>query len=74
MILINLISRYKYKNYSPTWETIPITTHIFGLLSQFTHQIEVTYLPVYFPSNEELLNPQKYADNVQKVYFFKNKK
>jgi lysophosphatidylcholine acyltransferase/lyso-PAF acetyltransferase len=59
--------RYPYSCFCVTWETIPFTYHVFRVLTEFTHKMEVTYLPVYFPSADELANPQLYADNVQKL-------
>lgn len=59
--------KFRYSHFSPTWETIPFTVHVFQLATQFLHTLEVIYLPVYLPSEEEKKNPQLFADNVQQV-------
>ena len=41
--------------------------HVFRLFTEFVHSMEVVYLPVYFPSAEELADPQLYANNVQRL-------
>lgn len=40
---------------------------IFRTLCQFDNHIEISYLPVYVPNEEEKKNPLLYANNVRKV-------
>lgn len=41
--------------------------HLWRALTQFTHRVTVTYLPVYYPSVAERANPLLYAANVRKA-------
>jgi hypothetical protein len=59
--------RYRYRHFSPTWESIPTSIHVFWLLASFVHDVDVIYLPTYTPTKMERQNPQTYADNMQRV-------
>ncbi|KNC81887.1 hypothetical protein SARC_05818 [Sphaeroforma arctica JP610] len=59
--------RYPNKHYSLSWETVPITTHVWRLMTQFVNFVEVIPLDEYKPSQEELADAYLYADNVQKM-------
>lgn len=41
--------------------------HVFFLLCQFVNYIEVTKLPVYYPSQQEKEDPRLYAENVRRL-------
>jgi hypothetical protein len=60
--------RFLWRSFSPTWETVPLIYHLWRFLTQFTHSVEVTCLPPYFPSTEETSDPTLYARNVQEVF------
>ncbi|KAL6070200.1 Lysophospholipid acyltransferase LPEAT2 [Balamuthia mandrillaris] len=60
-----VFTRFPFRRWSPTWESIPFYLHLFQLLTQFYIPVEVTFLPAYYPSFDELADPQLYADNVQ---------
>ncbi|KAJ6812600.1 lysophospholipid acyltransferase LPEAT1 [Iris pallida] len=62
-----VILRYPYKRFSPAWDSISGARHIFLLLCQFVNHLEVTHLPVYYPSKEEKEDPKLYASNVRKL-------
>jgi lysophosphatidylcholine acyltransferase/lyso-PAF acetyltransferase len=62
-----VVVSYPAKNFSPTWESIGGLTHIFRVLTQIQNHVEVTWLPVYYPSEEEKKDPKLYANNVRKV-------
>jgi len=62
-----VLIRYIWSKFSPTWESIPPFSHLFGLITQFSYGCVVKYLPPYYPNEMEKQNPQLYADNVQKV-------
>eukprot|EP01134_Creolimax_fragrantissima_P003455 CFRG3455T1 len=57
--------RYPYKHFSLTWETIPLITHVWRLMTQFVNYVEVMPLDKYTPSMEECANAYLYADNLQ---------
>eukprot|EP01102_Stenamoeba_stenopodia_P016041 TRINITY_DN5551_c0_g2_i1.p1 TRINITY_DN5551_c0_g2~~TRINITY_DN5551_c0_g2_i1.p1 ORF type:complete len:211 (+),score=48.47 TRINITY_DN5551_c0_g2_i1:676-1308(+) len=59
--------RYKFKYFSPSWESIPFASHFLRLLSQVCNEVEVIQLPAYHPSEEEKKDPTLYAENVQKL-------
>ncbi|ELR17567.1 phospholipid/glycerol acyltransferase, putative [Acanthamoeba castellanii str. Neff] len=62
-----VVLRYRYRHFSPTWESIPTSIHVFWLLASFVHDVDVIYLPTYTPTKMERQNPQTYADNMQRV-------
>lgn len=41
--------------------------HVFYLLCQFVNYMEVIYLPIYHPSEQEKEDPKLYANNVRKL-------
>lgn len=41
--------------------------HVIFLFCQFVNHIEVTRLPVYYPSQQEKDDPKLYANNVRKL-------
>lgn len=62
-----VVLRYRYRHFSPTWESIPTSIHVFWLLASFVHDVDVIYLPTYTPTKMERQNPQTYADNMQRL-------
>ncbi|KAF5747097.1 lysophospholipid acyltransferase LPEAT1 isoform X2 [Tripterygium wilfordii] len=62
-----VILRYPYRRFSPAWDSISGPRHVIFLLCQFTNHMEVTWLPVYNPSQQEKDNPKLYADNVRRL-------
>jgi len=62
-----VVLRYPYKHFSPAWESISAIKHIFRLLTQFSNNLEITFLPIYVPTANEKSNPELYAKNVQKI-------
>ncbi|KAH0470662.1 hypothetical protein IEQ34_000385 [Dendrobium chrysotoxum] len=65
--VLPVILRYPYQRFSPAWDSISGLRHVFLLLCQFINYIEVTRLPVYYPSDEEREDPKLYASNVRKL-------
>lgn len=53
--------------FSPTWETISGLYHAFRLFTQVRNYCEITWLPVYVPSEQEAKDPAMYANNVCKL-------
>ncbi|XP_020250148.1 lysophospholipid acyltransferase LPEAT1 [Asparagus officinalis] len=64
--VLPVILRYPYRRFSPAWDSISGVRHVFLLLCQFVNYIEVTRLPVYYPSEQEKEDPKLYACNVRK--------
>jgi len=62
-----VIIRYTKGRMSLSWETIPITRHIFLLLCQPVLSATCFELPVYVPSEEEKKDPKLYAANVRRM-------
>jgi len=62
-----VILKYPYSHFCPSWETIPLFLHVFLMLTQFYHSVEINWLPIYTPTATEISSPQTYANNVQKV-------
>ncbi|KAG8389965.1 hypothetical protein BUALT_Bualt01G0034300 [Buddleja alternifolia] len=61
--VLPFILRYPYSRFSPAWDSISGVRHAILLLCQFVNYIEVTQLPVYYPSEQEKENPKLYAGN-----------
>lgn len=68
-----VLIRYKYKWFSPSYETIKTPQYLYGLLSQFANRVEYVRLPVYHPSEEERADPSLYARNVHTLMLKKSK-
>lgn len=58
---------YSWDRFSPAWECIAAGRHIFFLLSHLYQTLEVVFLPVYVPSEEEKKDPALYAQNVRQI-------
>lgn len=41
--------------------------HVILLLCQFVNYVEATWLPVYYPSQQEKDDPRLYAENVRRL-------
>lgn len=61
------VIRYFYKHCDLTWSyTGPhVPMLLLRCMCQFINHVEVEFLPVYRPSEEERLHPRKFAQNVQ---------
>ncbi|GLU04403.1 hypothetical protein SLE2022_215530 [Rubroshorea leprosula] len=65
--VLPVILRYPYQRFSPAWDSISGARHVIFLLCQFINYIEVTRLPVYYPSQEEKDDSKLYANNVRRL-------
>ncbi|XP_030516854.2 lysophospholipid acyltransferase LPEAT1-like isoform X1 [Rhodamnia argentea] len=65
--VLPVILRYPYERFSPAWDSISGVRHLIFLLCQFVNHLEVTYLPLYYPSKQEQDDPKLYADNVRRL-------
>ncbi|XP_058220870.1 lysophospholipid acyltransferase LPEAT1 isoform X2 [Rhododendron vialii] len=65
--VLPVILRYPYQRFSPAWDTISGVRHVILLFCQFVNYLEVTWLPIYYPSQQEKDDPKLYADNVRRL-------
>ncbi|KAL8145066.1 lysophospholipid acyltransferase LPEAT1-like isoform X1 [Apium graveolens] len=65
--VLPVILRYPHQRFSPAWDSISGVRHVLLLLCQFVNYLEVTRLPVYYPSQQEKDDPKLYANNVRKL-------
>ncbi|KAK4487766.1 hypothetical protein RD792_001012 [Penstemon davidsonii] len=65
--VLPVLLRYPYKRFSPAWDSISGKRHVILLLCQFVNYIEVTKLPIYYPSEQEKEHPKLYAENVRQL-------
>ncbi|XP_019153333.1 PREDICTED: lysophospholipid acyltransferase LPEAT1-like isoform X2 [Ipomoea nil] len=65
--VLPVILRYPYQRFSPAWESISGSRHVLLLLCQFINYMEVIWLPVYCPSQQEKDDPKLYAENVRRL-------
>lgn len=62
-----VILQYGSRRFSPSWESIVATRHIFLMLCNVFHTVTCYKLPVYYPSEAEKKDPILYANNVRKA-------
>ncbi|KAE8656037.1 Lysophospholipid acyltransferase LPEAT1 [Hibiscus syriacus] len=65
--VVPVILRYSDRRFSPAWDSISGGRHVVFLLCQFVNHLEVIWLPVYLPSQQEKDNPKLYANNDRKL-------
>nr|GMC47954.1 lysophospholipid acyltransferase LPEAT1 isoform X2 [Ipomoea batatas]GMC52295.1 lysophospholipid acyltransferase LPEAT1 isoform X2 [Ipomoea batatas]GMC56097.1 lysophospholipid acyltransferase LPEAT1 isoform X2 [Ipomoea batatas]GME10193.1 lysophospholipid acyltransferase LPEAT1 isoform X2 [Ipomoea batatas] len=65
--VLPVILRYPYQRFSPAWDSISGARHVMLLLCQFINYMEVIWLPVYCPSQQEKDDPKLYAENVRRL-------
>ncbi|XP_052487421.1 lysophospholipid acyltransferase LPEAT1 isoform X2 [Gossypium raimondii] len=65
--VVPVILKYPYQRFSPAWESVTGMRHVVFLLCQFVNHMEVTWLPVYYPSQLEKDDPKLYANNVRRL-------
>ncbi|KAK4348746.1 hypothetical protein RND71_031501 [Anisodus tanguticus] len=62
-----VILSYPYQRLSPAWDSISGVRHVILLLCQFVNYVEATWLPVYYPSQQEKDDPRFYAENFRRL-------
>jgi 1-acyl-sn-glycerol-3-phosphate acyltransferase len=62
-----MIINQKWEHFQPSWETIPEFEYYYRLFTQFRNYVEITHLPIYYPSEDEKKDPELYAENVRKL-------
>lgn len=65
--VVPMIFRYRYWTFDPVFSSVNMKWHLLGTMAQFSSWMEVTYLPVYVPSDAEKQDPRLYAANVKKL-------
>ncbi|KAG8493657.1 hypothetical protein CXB51_011014 [Gossypium anomalum] len=65
--VVPVILKYPYQRFSPAWESVTGVRHVVFLLCQFVNHMEVTWLPVYYPSQLEKDDPKLCANNVRRL-------
>ena len=60
-----VLLRYRWRRFSPAWETISAARHFFFTFSQLYQSLELVYLPVYEPNDAERADPALYAAGVR---------
>ncbi|KAM7257983.1 hypothetical protein ACFE04_013724 [Oxalis oulophora] len=65
--VLPVILKFPYQRFSPAWDSISGIRHLILLLCQFVNHMEVTRLPIYYPSQEEKDDPKLYAANVRRL-------
>jgi lysophosphatidylcholine acyltransferase/lyso-PAF acetyltransferase len=59
-----IVIKHAWKNFSPSWETIPEWVYMIRLLTQVYHNVEIIKLPIYYPKEEDS-DPTVYAKNLR---------
>ena len=60
-----VLLRYRWRRFSPAWETISAARHFFFTFSQLYQSLELVYLPIYQPNDAERADPALYAAGVR---------
>lgn len=68
-----VLVQYKYKWFSPTYESIRTNPYLIGILAQLWNRIQYYRLPVYYPSDEEKKDAKLYARNVHEMMLRESK-
>ncbi|GJD07870.1 Lysophospholipid acyltransferase LPEAT1 [Galdieria sulphuraria] len=65
--VVPVVIKYRYRRFSPTYETIRSAYYIYKLFTQLYNEAEYTLLPIYYPNEVEKNDPLVYANNVRAV-------
>eukprot|EP00897_Mesotaenium_endlicherianum_P010213 jgi/Mesen1/921/ME000117S00077 len=65
--VLPVLLHYRPSKLSPAWESISGGRHVFLMLCQLSHRLEVLRLPVYYPSARERQDPKLFALNVRQL-------
>jgi len=57
--------RYTYPGFNPAYDVITATQWMYGILGATGIKLEIIYLPVYVPNEEEKKDPHLFARNVR---------
>lgn len=60
--------QYRYRRFSPAFESILFPVHLFRTLAEPAHHLIVEFLPSYCPTPEQRVDRKAYAKAVQKVF------
>ncbi|KAK4529671.1 hypothetical protein CCYA_CCYA02G0528 [Cyanidiococcus yangmingshanensis] len=64
-----VILAYEQRCFSLAYETIRGWKYILGVFRQFANQLNVIYMPLYIPNEEEKADPRLFANNVRLQMF-----
>jgi 1-acyl-sn-glycerol-3-phosphate acyltransferase len=62
-----VLIRYKYKYFNPCWVELSASQYFTSLLTQWSNAVEIIFLPVVRPTEEEKKDPTKYRDRLQEI-------
>jgi lysophosphatidylcholine acyltransferase/lyso-PAF acetyltransferase len=62
-----VVLRYQHKNFNPAWESVYAPYHLFRFMTQFVNYCDITFLPVYTPSEAERADAGLFANNVREA-------
>ncbi|KAL0229474.1 hypothetical protein GEMRC1_014091 [Eukaryota sp. GEM-RC1] len=65
--VLPVVFDYQYKRANCSWDTRHFLLLYYRTSCQIVNRVVVYYLPVYHPSEEEVLDPVLFADNVRKL-------
>jgi 1-acyl-sn-glycerol-3-phosphate acyltransferase len=61
-----IVLRYPHHSFNPAFtRSNSLVSTLIGTLSQVFNRVQITYMPVYVPSDEERADPDLYAENVR---------
>jgi lysophosphatidylcholine acyltransferase/lyso-PAF acetyltransferase len=61
-----VVIKYSWRHFSPAWESFFFVPHLLQTLCQLYNSVEVQFLPVFTPSDEQRADPALYAAAVRK--------
>jgi len=62
-----VLIHYKFKYFNPCWVELSATQYFTNLLTQWSNAVEITFLPVVRPTEEEKKDITKYRDRLQEI-------
>lgn len=65
--VLPVLLKYSNDHLNPAWTIMNEPLHFIRLLCQFYNHLEITFLDIYRPSEEEKNDPELFAENVREV-------
>ncbi|ORX48980.1 acyltransferase [Piromyces finnis] len=62
-----VLIHYKFKYFNPCWVELSALKYFSNLLTQWSNSVEITFLPVVRPTEEEKKDVTKYRDRLQEI-------
>lgn len=60
--------RFPHRRFNLSWETIRFKEHLWRSMTQIYNRVQIIEMPVYYPSEEERMDPSLFTRNVQKIF------